>query len=149
MKLLQPEKRAAYDPYEDPNVDPKLHNTVLGMQENVLRHILSPTVMLRLSDSSKYGNTYSPSEVLEDLVNGIFIKKEVPTSFKRNLQSSFVDGLIGAVENDKYDEISRAALYNSLVVINSFAKSSLSISNKETKEHYKYLNWKISTFLED
>ena len=149
LKLLQPEKRAAYDPNEDPNVDPKLHNTVLGMQENVLRHILSPTVMLRLSDSSKYGNTYSPSEVLEDLVYGIFIKKEVPTSFKRNLQSSFVDGLIGAVENDKYDEISRAALYNSLVVINSFAKSSLSISNKETKEHYKYLNWKISTFLED
>ena len=148
LKLLQPEKRAAYDPNEDANDDPKLHGTVLGMQERVLRHILSPTVMLRLSDSSKYGNEYTPSEVLTDLEQGIFIKKEVPSSFKRNLQSSYVDGLIQALDNNGYDDIARAALFNSLVSIGKFSKSSFSSGDKVSKEHFRYLNWKINSYLE-
>ena len=148
LKLLQPEKRATYDPNEDANDDPKLHGTVLGMQERVLRHILSPTVMLRLSDSSKYGNEYTPSEVLTDLEQGIFIKKEIPSSFKRNLQSSYVDGLMQALDSNSYDDIARAALFNSLVSIGKFAKSSLSSGDKVSKEHYRYLNWKINSYLE-
>ena len=148
LKLLQPEKRAAYNPNEDANDDPKLHGTVLGMQERVLRHILSPTVMLRLSDSSKYGNEYTPSEVLTDLEQGIFIKKETPSSFKRNLQSSYVDGLMQALDSNSYDDIARAALFNSLVSIGKFAKSSLSSGNQESKEHFRYLNWKINSYLE-
>ena len=149
LKLLQPEKRAAYNPNENANDDPKLHGTVLGMQERVLQHVLSPTVMLRLSDSSKYGNKYSPSEVLEDLENGIFVKKEIPSSFKRNLQSSYIDNLIKAVDSDNYDDISKSALYNSLVSIQGFTKSSLTISDKVAKEHFRYLNWKINSYLED
>ena len=148
LKLLQPEKRAAYNPNEDANDDPKLHGTVLGMQERVLRHILSPTVMLRLSDSSKYGNEYTPSEVLTDLEQGIFIKKETPSSFKRNLQSSYVDGLMQALDSNSYDDIARAALFNSLVSIGKFAKSSLSSGDQVSKEHYRYLNWKINSYLE-
>ena len=148
LKLLQPEKRAAYDPNEDANDDPKLHGTVLGMQERVLRHILSPTVMLRLSDSSKYGNEYTPSEVLTDLEQGIFVKKEIPSSFKRNLQSSYVDGLMQALDSNSYDDIARAALFNSLVSIGKFAKSSLSSGDKVSKEHFRYLNWKINSYLE-
>jgi hypothetical protein len=148
LKLLQPEKRAAYNPNEDANDDPKLHGTVLGMQERVLRHILSPTVMLRLSDSSKYGNEYSPSEVLTDLEQGIFVKKETPSSFKRNLQSSYVDGLMQALDSNSYDDIARAALFNSLVSIGKFAKSSLSSGDQVSKEHFRYLNWKINSYLE-
>jgi len=149
LKLLQPEKRAAYNPNENANDDPKLHGTVLGMQERVLQHVLSPTVMLRLSDSSKYGNEYSPSEVLKDLENGIFVKKEIPSSFKRNLQSSYIDNLIKAVDSNNYDDISKSALYNSLVSIKGFTKSSLTISDKAAKEHFRYLNWKINSYLED
>ena len=149
VKLLQPEKRAAYDPNEDANDEPKLHDTVLRMQQNVLRHILSPTVMLRLSDSSKYGNSYLPNEVLADVHNAIFIKKETPTSFKRNLQSSYADGLISALDSGSYDEISNAALYSSLIEIRDFTKSSLSTGDKEIKAHYKYINWKINSYLED
>lgn len=146
LKLLQPEKRPAYNPNEDANDDPKLHDTVLGMQENILRHILSPSVMLRLSDSSKYGNKYSPVEVLEDLRNGIFVTQEIPNSFKRNLQSSYLDGLIGALNNDSYDDISKAAIYSSILDIEKFTKRPY--GNLETKGHLKYLNWKINKALE-
>ena len=146
LKLLQPEKRPAYNPNEDANDDPKLHDTVLGMQENILRHILSPSVMLRLSDSSKYGNKYSPVEVLEDLRNGIFVTQEIPNSFKRNLQSSYLDGLIGALNNDSYDDISKAAIYSSILEIEKFTKRPY--GNLETKGHLKYLNWKINKALE-
>ena len=146
LKLLQPEKRPAYNPNEDANDDPKLHDTVLGMQENILRHILSPSVMLRLSDSSKYGNKYSPVEALEDLRNGIFVTQEIPNSFKRNLQSSYLDGLIGALNNDSYDDISKAAIYSSILDIEKFTKRPY--GNLETKGHLKYLNWKINKALE-
>ena len=146
LKLLQPEKRPAYNPNEDANDDPKLHDTVLGMQENILRHILSPSVMLRLSDSSKYGNKYSPVEVLEDLRNGIFVTQEIPNSFKRNLQSSYLDGLIGALNNDSYDDISKAAIYSSILDIEKFTKRPY--GNLETKGHLKYLNSKINKALE-
>ena len=146
LKLLQPEKRAAYNPNEDANDDPKLHDSVLGMQENVLRHILSPTVMLRLSDSSQYGNKYSPSEVLEDIYNGIFIPQEIPNSFKRNLQSSYIDGLIGALNSDAYDDIAKTAIYNSILQIEKFTKRPF--GDNATKSHLKYLNWKVSMALE-
>ena len=149
LKLLQPEKRPAYDPNENANDDPKLHNLVLGIQKNVLAHILSPNVMQRLSDSSKYGNKYSPREVLSDLHDGIYVKKELPTSYKKNLQSAYVEGLIGALENGAYDDISKSALYNAIVNIRDFSKSSLSFGDAETKEHYKYLNWKINNYLEN
>jgi hypothetical protein len=146
LKLLQPEKRAAYNPNEDANDDPKLHDSVLSMQENVLRHILSPTVMLRLSDSSQYGNEYSPSEVLEDIHDGIFVPQEIPNSFKRNLQSSYIDGLIGALNSDAYDDIAKAAIYNSILKIEKFTKRPF--GDDATKSHLKYLNWKVSMALE-
>ena len=147
LKLLQPEKRAAYNPNENANDDPKLHGTVLGMQKSASTCI-KPYSNAKTFDSSKYGNEYSPSEVLKDLENGIFIK-EIPSSFKRNLQSSYIDNLIKAVDSNNYDDISKSALYNSLVSIKGFTKSSLTISDKAAKEHFRYLNWKINSYLED
>jgi hypothetical protein len=120
---------------------------VLGIQENVLRHILSPSVMLRLSDSSKYGNEYSPGEVLQDIQNGIFISNESPNSFKRNLQSSYVDGLLSALESEYYDEISKAAIYRSTIEIEKFTKRLF--GDSVVKDHLKYLNWKINKALEN
>ena len=78
------------------------------MQGRTLSHILHPVVMMRLVDSSQYGNTYMPDEVLEDLFDGIFVQREIPTTFKMNLQSKYVDSLISALDDDDYDEISKA-----------------------------------------
>ena len=147
LKYLQSEKRAAYSSGRRVNEDPKLHDLVLSMQGRTLSHILHPVVMMRLVDSSQYGNTYMPDEVLEDLFDGIFVQREIPTTFKMNLQSKYVDSLISALDDDDYDEISKAAIYASLVSIKKFTKSQY--VDSKTKVHYEFLNWKVSKALDD
>ena len=147
LKYLQYEKRAAYSSSERGNEDPQLHEVVLGLQGRVLAHILHPRVMTRLVDSSQYGNTYLPNEVLDDLQEGIFVAKEVPTTFKMNLQSNYVDSLIKGLSDSDYDEISRSAIYNSLIKIETFTKRLY--GTDELKNHLKFLNWKINKALEE
>ena len=53
-----------------------------------------------------------------------------------------------ALDSNDYDDIARAALFNSLVSIGKFAKSSLSSGDKVSKEHFRYLNWRINSYLE-
>ena len=147
LKYLQYEKRPAYSSSERGNEDPQLHEIVLGLQGRVLAHILHPKVMTRLIDSSQYGNTYLPNEVLDDLYAGIFIAKEIPNSFKMNLQSNYVDGLINGLTDSDYDEISRSAIYSSLIKIETFTKRLY--GSDELKNHLKFLNWKIKKALEE
>ena len=155
VKNLHTEKRLTDFDRDDV---PQLHEMVLEMQGQTLVEILNPEVMTRLIDSSKYGNKYMPSEVLDDLFNGIFVRGEVPNTFKRNLQSNYVDALMGAFapamprgprgggEIPQYDEISKAAIMGSLEKIQKFTKSG--VSDKDTKTHFRYLNKKISKFLD-
>ena len=147
LKYLQSEKRAAYSSGRRVNEDPKLHDLVLSMQGRTLSHILHPVVMMRLVDSSQYGNTYMPDEVLKDLFDGIFVQREIPTTFKMNLQSKYVDSLISALDDNDYDEISKAAIYASLVDIKNFTRSQY--GDSKTKVHYNFLNWKVSKALDD
>ena len=160
LKNLQREKRAAGDYYRDSNEDPQLHEMVLNMQANVLGLILHPAVMTRLVDSSAYGNQYMPSEVLDDLFNGIFVKNETPDSYKRNLQSKYVDALLGAMSpresrggsgrgssSSEYDEIAKAAIFDSLRQIERFTKRPA--KDVEAKKHFAYLNWKLTQFFEE
>ena len=88
-----------------------------------------------------------PDEVLMDLFDGIFVSREIPTTYKMNLQSKYVDTLISALDNDKYDEISRAAIYSSLVKMKNFTK--LAYGDQNIKNHYSFLNWKLSKALDD
>ena len=122
LKLLQSEKRAAS--YGNSDDDPKIHDRVLRMQTSALSFILHPRVMKRLTNSSKYGNEYLPNEVLQDIFDGIFVAREIPNTFKMNLQSAYVDGLINAMSDERYDEISRSAIFNSLLKIRNYSNSS-------------------------
>ena len=143
LKLLQSEKRAAS--YGNSDDDPKVHDRVLRMQMNALSFILHPRVMKRLTNSSKYGNEYLPDEVLQDIFDGIFVAREIPNTFKMNLQSAYVDGLIAAMADERYDEISRSAIFNSLIKIRNYSNSSY--GNKMVKGHFDYLNWKVNNAL--
>ncbi len=145
LKLLQSEKRAAS--YGNSDDDPKIHDRVLRMQMSALSFILHPRVMKRLTDSSQYGNEYLPDEVLQDIFEGIFVAREIPNTFKMNLQSAYVDGLIGAMSDERYDEISRSAIFNSLLKIRNYSNSSY--GNKMVKGHFDYLNWKINNALDN
>ena len=145
LKFLQSQKRAAYSP-SNGNEDPQLHELALGMQGKVLAHILHPKVMQRLVDSAQYGNTYMPHEVLDDLYNGIFVQKENPSTFKMNLQSKYVDGLIDALSDKEYDEISKSAIYSSLIEIEKFSKRPY--GDDSYKNHLKFINWKVNKALD-
>ena len=144
LKILQSEKRAAS--YGNSDDDPKVHDRVLRMQLSSLSFILHPRVMKRLTNSSKYGNEYLPYEVLQDIFDGIFVAREIPNTFKMNLQSAYVDGLIEAMSDERYDEISRSAIFNSLQRIRNYSNSSY--GNKMVKGHFDYLNWKINNALD-
>ena len=144
LKILQSEKRAAS--YGNSDDDPKVHDRVLRMQLSSLSFILHPRVMKRLTNSSKYGNEYLPNEVLQDIFDGIFVARETPNTFKMNLQSAYVDGLIEAMSDERYDEISRSAIFNSLQRIRNYSNSSY--GNKMVKGHFDYLNWKINNALD-
>ena len=143
LKLLQSEKRAAS--YGNSDDDPKVHDRVLRIQMSALSFILHPRVMKRLTNSSKYGNEYLPDEVLQDIFDGIFVAREIPNTFKMNLQSAYVDGLIAAMADERYDEISRSAIFNSLIKIRNYSNSSY--GNKMVKGHFDYLNWKVNNAL--
>ena len=146
LKNLQREKRATGYSSRG-NEDPQLHDMVLGMQGRVLASLLHPNVMTRLVDSGQYGNTYMPAEVLQDIFDGIFVKGEMPDTFKRNLQSAYVDGLINVfAEDSDYDDIAKASVFSSLTDIKKFTKGTS--RDPGVKAHYQYLNWKVSNFLD-
>ena len=63
-----------------------------------------------------------------------------------NLQSAYVDGLIAAMDDESYDEISRAAIFSSLNKIKNFTNSAY--GNDMVKGHFDYLNWKINDALD-
>ena len=124
------------------NNDPDFHALVLSSQSNILRNILHPEVMKRLVNSSLYGNTYMPAEVLSDLNEAIFVSRETPDTFKRNLQATYVDLLIEGFKNGNYDNISKAEIFQAISQIHSFARK-----NKMKSSHYELIFFKLEKLL--
>ena len=124
------------------NNDPDFHALVLSSQSNILRNILHPEVMKRLVNSSLYGNTYMPAEVLYDLNEAIFVSRETPDTFKRNLQATYVDLLIDGFNNGNYDNVSKAEIFQAINEIHSFARK-----NKMKSNHYELIFFKLEQLL--
>ena len=124
------------------NNDPDFHALVLSSQSNILRNILHPEVMGRLVNSSLYGNTYMPAEVLSDLNQAIFVPREIPDTFKRNLQSTYVNLLIEGFEEGNYDNVSKAEIFQAINEIHSFARK-----NKMKSSHYELIFFKLEKLL--
>ena len=124
--------------------DPKIHARVLGMQRNVLRHLLHPNTTQRVTDSELYGNKYPLSEMMNDLNNSIF-KADIygnVNSFRQNLQVEYTNMLIGALTGKQKDNYTHAAksmaLYN-LKNIRTMAAPSGNISSRAHKQHLRTL----------
>ena len=124
------------------NNDPDFHALVLSSQSNILRNILHPEVMKRLVNSSLYGNTYMPAEVLYDLNEAIFVSRETPDTFKRNLQATYVNLLIDGFNNENYDNVSKAEIFQAINEIHSFARK-----NKTRSSHYELIFFKLEQLL--
>ena len=125
------------------NNDPDFHEIVLASQSNILSNILHPAVMKRLVNSSLYGNQYMPDEVLSDLNSAIFITGEEPDTFKKNLQSTYVEFLIGGFNEGSYDEVSKAAIFSALKDVLAYSKK-----NKFKSDHFDLIFFKVNNFFE-
>ena len=131
-----------YASYGDNN-DPDFHAIVLASQRNILRNILHPAVMKRLVNSSLYGNNYMPGEVLNDLNSAIFVADEEPDTFKKNLQSTYVDLLIKGFNEAPYDDISKAAIFSALKDVLSYSRQ-----NKFKSNHFDLIYFNVNNFFE-
>ena len=91
--------------------DPKIHARALGIQMAPLDHLLNPVVMQRMTDSSLYGNRYTPAAMVRDLNDAIFggDLSGNPNAFRRNLQVAYLQRLVGIIDNPEYDPTARAA----------------------------------------
>lgn len=129
--------------------DPKIHDLVLGMQSNVLAHILHPVTMKRMTDSRTYGNEFSVAEVVEELTGSVFAADAHGNvnTFRQNLQIEYVNRLIGVLEGTDHDRIAKsAALYN-LQNIRSMMDNKGSV-NSETRAHTAHIKLAIDKALE-
>ncbi len=136
-------QRRGYNFFGGPE-DPKIHARVLGIQRNILRHLLHPNTTQRITDSELYGNQYKLSEMMTDLNNAIFqadIYGNV-NSFRQNLQLEYTNMLIGALtgkQSGRYTHATKSmALYN-LKNIRRMAAPSGNVSSRAHKQHLRTL----------
>ena len=136
-------QRRGYNFFGGPE-DPKIHRQVLIYQQNILRHILHPNTLQRITDSELYGNKYSLSSFMTDLNNAIF-KADIfsnVNSFRQNLQIAYTDMLIDILigkQSSRYTNNAKSmALYN-LKRIRTMAAPSGNVSSKAHKQHLRTL----------
>ena len=112
------------------------------MQVTVLSHLLSSSVLLRLTDSKYLGNMYSVNEMLSDLTKSIFAEDltKIVNTHRRVLQTIYTERLISMMEQFKmgYDPITRATLHQQLMSIQKMIKLNPG-TDTETIAHRAYL----------
>ena len=119
--------------------DPKILSLVLYGQKKVLRQLLHPNVLSRMSNSSFYGNSYDVSVFLKDLTNAIFlsdISKSVSDT-RMNLQVEYIESLISILNKSNYDNLCKSAVFNNLIWLEE--NVNIRYGNRKSKEHRKYL----------
>jgi hypothetical protein len=141
--------------------DPKIHERILGIQRNVLNHLLSPRVQTRITDSRTYGNEYPLMEMMSDLTSAVFdadARGNVNT-FRQNLQLDYVNRLAAIVEGAApaapagpgaapvgYDYLSQSAAHASLRSIQSKLAGKSGV-NAETAAHTRNVLFRIEKAL--
>ncbi len=132
------------------NEDPKIHERVLNIQKGIFAHLLSASVLKRLSDGQLYGNQYGVSQMMKDLTDGIF-KADAASNvngFRQNLQLEYVNDLIDVMKGDQYDYRAQSnALYN-LKQIKSMMAAGIAAGNLDTKAHREHIVFAINKAME-
>lgn len=137
--------------------DLRLHSQALAMHRRVLGHLLHPNTTRRITDTRLYGNTYSLSEMMNDLTGAIFsadLAGNVNT-IRQNLQTEYVNGLIAASGLGKnpspaaaqYDHITRREVFTQLKRIDGLLATAPGTG--DTQKHRAYLRFLIDTALDD
>lgn len=140
--------------FHDETEDPKIHARLLEIQENVLNHLLHRRVLERISDSEKYGNNYSLAEVFGDLTSAITGGDDPGeiNSFRRQLQSRYVDRLIGlsGIENaSAYPENAKAMAFFQLTRIQEEFAENAKTGDEATQAHKAFVLHRIRKAMEE
>lgn len=118
--------------------DFKVQTTYMGMQVNTLAHILHPSTLTRLSNSSLYGNTYSVADMMDDLTGYIFdadLGAEV-NLVRQNLQTEYVKAATGILAAERgYDNVSKSSALYTLRNVKDKLGQSLAAGDTQTKAH--------------
>ena len=120
--------------------DPQVHERILNYQSRLLDHLLNRNVLIRMTNSTLYGNDYDITEYMIDLRNSIF-KSDLNTnvsSMIQYLQISYVLRLVDIIDSkSKYDLISRSKAHYNLVWLKDNLKNKR--GNSSTQQHREYI----------
>lgn len=153
-------QRRGFDAF-DINVDPKPHARALRIQSGLLDHLLHPSVLSRLTDSRRYGGTYSAVAFLDELTKAVFDADRLTpvNTYRQNLQIEYLQRLIaiasgegGGVEQTpggprplpNFDYVARSAALANIARIKALA--ALPIADRETQAHRAHMKALIAAF---
>ena len=129
--------------------DPQVHERILRYQSRILDQLLHPNVLIRMTNSTLYGNEYDITEFMIDLRKSIFdqdFNKSV-SSIRQYLQISYINRLIKIIDNkSKYDLISKSKAHYNLVWLKNNLNTD--VGNLSTKQHRNYLIYLIESAIE-
>lgn len=124
---------------------PGVSERILGVQQGILAHLMHPNTLLRISNSERYGNSYSLAEVMTDLTKAMFgtdLTRNVNNQ-RQNLQIAYTKRLISMISGrtaDRYIHTSQSlALYNLKNIRKMAANQSGNIASKAHKDHLRTL----------
>ena len=131
--------------------DPKIHGRVLGIQRNVLRHLLHSNTLQRISDSELYGNKYPLSEVMSDLNKAVFNADRYTSvnSFRQNLQLEYTKMLIGMLTGKQQGRYTNAAKSMGLYNLKNIRTMAAPTGNVATRAHRQHLRTLIDNALKE
>lgn len=132
-------QRRGFSHYGNPE-DPRIHSQILGIQKDILRHLLNYQTLRKISDSEVYGNTYDLAEYMTELNQAIFsadIRSNV-NSFRRNLQVEYVKYLIAIYDTKSpFTNHAKTMAYYNLTKIQQMVATAT--GNLASRAHKLYL----------
>ena len=132
--------------------DHKIHDQILDQQRNILDQLLHMNVLKRISDSQLYGNSYSLSDVFQDITDACFAIDAGTnvSSIRRNLQIDYTERLIKMVLNkkgEKHNNLTISLAYSNLQKILKHINKKYGVDDA-TKAHREFLNYRITEALD-
>ncbi len=146
------QQRRDFDFYDAPE-DPKIQQVLLAVQAGLLEHLLHPNVQQRMTNSGLYGNSYSVTDMMDDLTDALFAadsKTEISTR-RQQVQLEYVNRLLAMVSGaskKQYDYPAQSAALYSLRKIESLLGSSRR-GSLETRAHKDNIRYTIRRGLDE
>ena len=122
--------------------DPKVHGRIGKIQADILSQILHPRTLLRLVDSSLYGNDYAITEVMQDLTSAVFDddSRGAVNSFRQELQVMYVNGLKKILFGKNHTYIARSnALANLQTIRKNMTRWRGGAATRAHRSHISFL----------